>query len=249
MTRSAEPGIDSDFSEVSLLEGVSFSLEFLNLNPNGTIPTLTGGKSYKSTAEVIDCRVSIPSTKIIKNIMPTQFSTAKPPMTQSRATSPRALPSRTASKSLETLPLAITESYVIGGGWLPCWCLAGADRIHFGSAEIEEGVSALEKRFGPLPEKVKPCWAMAMWVERTEGLPRLRDVHPRYLGPRRTRGTPKTWPRDAHYEQSDLRQCSTCCAVLALHIRSLALCIAMSEVLPTVQLRLEGGTHHQILSH
>jgi hypothetical protein len=41
MTRSAEPGIDSDFSEVSLLEGVSFSLEFLNLVSLGCLSSLT----------------------------------------------------------------------------------------------------------------------------------------------------------------------------------------------------------------
>jgi hypothetical protein len=34
-------------------------------NPNGTLPTLTHeGKSYKSTAEVIDYLVSISSTKV-----------------------------------------------------------------------------------------------------------------------------------------------------------------------------------------
>ncbi|KAF8498199.1 hypothetical protein F5888DRAFT_1794261 [Russula emetica] len=54
-----ELGIDADFSEVNLFEA-SFQ------NPNGTLPTLTHeGKSYKSTAEVIDYLVA-PETFITK---------------------------------------------------------------------------------------------------------------------------------------------------------------------------------------
>jgi len=60
-----ELGIDADFSEVNLFEGANFNPEFLKLNPNGTLPTLTHeGKSYKSTAEVIDYLVSVSSTKV-----------------------------------------------------------------------------------------------------------------------------------------------------------------------------------------
>jgi len=33
-----------------------------------------------------------------------------------------------------------------------------------GAQKLEEGLSLLEKRFGPLPEKVKAYWAM--WVGR-----------------------------------------------------------------------------------
>jgi len=33
-----------------------------------------------------------------------------------------------------------------------------------GARKSEEGMSVLEKRFGPLPEKMKACWAA--WVER-----------------------------------------------------------------------------------
>ncbi|KAH9985908.1 hypothetical protein BJV77DRAFT_1071204 [Russula vinacea] len=61
----AELGIDADFSEVNLIEGANFNPEFLKLNPNATLPTLThGGKSYQSTAEVIDYLVSVSSTKV-----------------------------------------------------------------------------------------------------------------------------------------------------------------------------------------
>jgi hypothetical protein len=69
---------------VNLFEGANFNPEFLKLvgrgslsivyafidlasfqNPNGTLPTLSHeGKSYKSTAEVIDYLVSISSTKV-----------------------------------------------------------------------------------------------------------------------------------------------------------------------------------------
>ena len=69
---------------MSLFEGANFSPEFLKLvsrnslstvhavidalsskNSNATLPTLTHvGKSYKSTAEVIDYLVSISSTKV-----------------------------------------------------------------------------------------------------------------------------------------------------------------------------------------
>ena len=84
MSHSAELGIDVDFSEVNLVEGANFNPEFLKLvspcclsivyafidvvssqNPNASLPTLTHeGKSYKSTAEVIDYIVSISSTKV-----------------------------------------------------------------------------------------------------------------------------------------------------------------------------------------
>ena len=84
MSLSGELGIDADLSEVNLFEGANFSPEFLKIvsrgslwivyafvdvvsfqNPNATLPTLTHeGKSYTSTAEVIDYLVSISSTKV-----------------------------------------------------------------------------------------------------------------------------------------------------------------------------------------
>ena len=84
MSLSGELGIDADSSEVNLFEGANFSPEFLKIvsrgslwivyafvdvvsfqNPNATLPTLTHeGKSYTSTAEVIDYLVSISSTKV-----------------------------------------------------------------------------------------------------------------------------------------------------------------------------------------
>ena len=70
---------------------------------------------------------------------------------------------------VETLPAAITEGPFIAGatpgvddyhvaGWLA--------RIAFlsGAQKSEEGISALEKRFGPVPEKVKVYWAA--WIKR-----------------------------------------------------------------------------------
>ena len=70
---------------------------------------------------------------------------------------------------LETIPGAITEGPFIAGatpgvddfhvaGWLA--------RIAFlsGAQKSDEGVSALEKRFGPIPEKVKVYWAS--WIVR-----------------------------------------------------------------------------------
>jgi hypothetical protein len=84
MSHSGELGIDADLSEVNLFEGANFSPEFLKIvsrgglwivfaffdvavfqNPNATLPTLTHeGKSYTSTAEVIDYLVSISSTNV-----------------------------------------------------------------------------------------------------------------------------------------------------------------------------------------
>jgi hypothetical protein len=84
MPHSGELGIDADLSEVNLFEGANFSPEFVKIvsrsslwivyalvevasfqNPNATLPTLTHeGKSYTSTAEVIDYLVSISSTKV-----------------------------------------------------------------------------------------------------------------------------------------------------------------------------------------
>lgn len=61
----AELGIDADLSHLNLFEGENFRPEFLKLNPNATLPTLTHGeKSYTSTAEVINYLVSISSTKV-----------------------------------------------------------------------------------------------------------------------------------------------------------------------------------------
>ena len=70
---------------------------------------------------------------------------------------------------VETLPGAITEGPFIGGA------RPGVDDFHVGAwiariafvsgaAKSEEGVSALEKKFGPLPEKVKAYWAA--WIVR-----------------------------------------------------------------------------------
>jgi hypothetical protein len=70
---------------------------------------------------------------------------------------------------LETIPNAITEGPFIAGatpgvddyhvaGWLA--------RIAFlsGAQKSDQGVAALEKRFGPLPEKVRVYWAS--WIAR-----------------------------------------------------------------------------------
>lgn len=70
---------------------------------------------------------------------------------------------------VETLPAAIAEGPFIGGG------RPGVDDFHVGAwiariafvsgaQKSEEGASVLEKRFGPLPEKVKAYWAA--WTAR-----------------------------------------------------------------------------------
>lgn len=65
MSHSAEIGIEADLREVNHFDGANFNPEFLKLNPNATLPALTHeGKSYKSTAEVIDYFASISSTKV-----------------------------------------------------------------------------------------------------------------------------------------------------------------------------------------
>jgi hypothetical protein len=71
--------------------------------------------------------------------------------------------------TVETLPAAIVEGPFIGGA------RPGVDDFHVGAwiarialvsgaQKSEEGVSALEKRFGPLPEKVKAYWGA--WIAR-----------------------------------------------------------------------------------
>lgn len=71
--------------------------------------------------------------------------------------------------TLEGLPAAIAEGPFISGA------RPGVDDFHvgawltriaflLGAQKSEEGVSALEKAFGPLPEKVKVYWAT--WVAR-----------------------------------------------------------------------------------
>jgi glutathione S-transferase len=70
---------------------------------------------------------------------------------------------------VETLPAAIAEGPFIGGA------RPGMDDFHVavwlariawvsGAQKSEEGVSVLEKRFGPLPKKVKAYWAA--WIAR-----------------------------------------------------------------------------------
>ncbi|KAI0297024.1 hypothetical protein B0F90DRAFT_1819574 [Multifurca ochricompacta] len=69
----------------------------------------------------------------------------------------------------ETLPAAITEGPFIGGS------RPGIDDLHVGAwlariaflsggQKCDQGVVALEKRFGPVPEKVKVYWAA--WIGR-----------------------------------------------------------------------------------
>jgi len=71
--------------------------------------------------------------------------------------------------TLETLPAAISEGPFISGD------RPGVDDFHVGAwlariaflvgaQKSEEGVSALEKKFGPLPEKVKVFWGA--WIVR-----------------------------------------------------------------------------------
>ncbi|KAI0252302.1 hypothetical protein BJV78DRAFT_1204333 [Lactifluus subvellereus] len=61
----AELGIDAEFKIVDLVEGANFDPEFLKLNPNATLPTLThDGESYTSTTAVIDHLVSISSVEV-----------------------------------------------------------------------------------------------------------------------------------------------------------------------------------------
>ncbi|KAH8988996.1 hypothetical protein EDB86DRAFT_3081284 [Lactarius hatsudake] len=60
-----ELDVDADLEIVNLLEGANFDPQFLKLNPHGTLPTLAhGGKSFTSTAAVIDYLVSISSKKV-----------------------------------------------------------------------------------------------------------------------------------------------------------------------------------------
>ena len=67
------------------------------------------------------------------------------------------------------LPTAITEGPFIGGvrpGVDDFHVGAWITRIAFvsGAQKSEEGLSALEKRFGPLPENVKAYWTA--WIGR-----------------------------------------------------------------------------------
>jgi glutathione S-transferase len=71
--------------------------------------------------------------------------------------------------TLETLPAAISEGPFIAGarpGVDDFHVAAWLARIAFllGAQKSEEGVAALEKTFGTLPEKVKAFWAA--WIAR-----------------------------------------------------------------------------------
>jgi len=79
---------------------------------------------------------------------------------------------------VETLPTAINEGPFIGG------VRPGVDDFHVGAwiariarvsgaQKSEEGLSALEKRFGPLPEKVKAYWTA--WIGRDSWVKAYRD--------------------------------------------------------------------------
>ncbi|KAH9996415.1 hypothetical protein BJV74DRAFT_828126 [Russula compacta] len=246
----AELAIDSDFSVVNLVEGENFKSEFLKLNPNATIPTLThGGKSFTSTADVINYLVTISSVKVtpessitavvhednidpnfafvaarneeeltkISNGFGNVFTTTRLGHLKRYAATPEAQANkafydkRIASISglyailnnqapdeakqgfftkstalwdgikaftLERLPAAIAQGPFIGGA------RPGVDDFHvgawlariasiLGAQKSEEGVSALEKTFGPLPEKVKVYWAT--WIARDSWVKTYRD--------------------------------------------------------------------------
>ncbi|KAN0127287.1 hypothetical protein V8E53_014891 [Lactarius tabidus] len=62
---AAELGVDVDLETIDLFHGENFNPKFLANNPNGTLPALAhNGKSYISTAEVVNYLVSISSKKV-----------------------------------------------------------------------------------------------------------------------------------------------------------------------------------------
>jgi len=236
-----ELDVDVDFKVVDLSKGANFDPEFLKLNPNGTLPTLThGGNSFTSTAAVIDYLVTISSKKVAPaTSITTEVHEDKvdpnfalvasrndeelakvaggfvPTFTSSRlaglkkfAETPEAEPHKeshdkniakisgldallsgnapdhakqgfyAASTALwasikvftvEALPAAITQGPFISGetpGVDDYHVGAWIARIAFllGAQKSDEGISALEKTFGPMPEKVKVYWSA--WIVR-----------------------------------------------------------------------------------
>ena len=51
---SAELGVEVEYKQINLFEGKNFELSFLELNPNGTLPTLTSDTGvYTDTKSVV----------------------------------------------------------------------------------------------------------------------------------------------------------------------------------------------------
>jgi len=238
---AAELGIDVDPSTVNLLEGGNFNPEFLKLNSNATLPTLThNGKSYTSTAEVVNYLVSIspkklaPETSItsvvhearidpnfalgsarneeefaaVSNGFISTFTKTRLGHLKRYAASPEGQAYKSLydgqiakisgfeallngqapdeakqdffAKStalwdgikefiIVTLPGAIADGPFIAGAepgvddfHVAAWLARIASVV--GAQKSDEGVSALEKRFGPIPQKVKVLWDA--WIKR-----------------------------------------------------------------------------------
>jgi len=238
---AADLPVDVDDTTINLLEGGNFNPEFVKLNPNATVPTLThDGKSFTSTAEVINYLVSIsqkkiaPETRITsvvheagidpnftlaaarndeeltavsKSFMMTFTSTRLGYLKQYAATPEgqaykpfydaqiaqisgfeALLGGRAPDEAKQgffkrstalwdaikdfiivTLPAAIDQGPFIGGAepgvddfHVAAWLARVASVV--GAKKSDEGVSALENRFGPIPQKVKGFWQA--WTER-----------------------------------------------------------------------------------
>jgi len=237
----AELDVDVDFKVVNLDEGANFDPEFLKLNPNGTLPTLThGGNSFTSTAAVIDYLVTISSKKVAPATSITtevhedkvdpnfafvasrndgelaklaggpvhMFTSARLAGLRKFAETPQAEPHKELHDkqiakisgldalfsgnaaddakqgfyagstalwasikvfAVETLPAGITQGPFISGetpGVDDYHVGAWVARIAFllGARKSDEGISALEKTFGPIPENVKVYWSA--WIAR-----------------------------------------------------------------------------------
>jgi hypothetical protein len=237
----AELDVDVDFKIIDLSEGANYDPEFLKLNPNGTLPTLThGGNSFTSTVTVINYLVTISSKKVAPSTSITTevhedkidpnfafaasrndeelakvagspiaiFTSGRLAGLKKFAETPEAEPHKELhDKSIEriyglhallsgnapddakqkfyavstvlwasikvftveTLPAAITQGPFISGetpGVDDYHVGAWLARIAFllGAQKSDEGISALEKTFGPIPEKVKVYWSA--WIGR-----------------------------------------------------------------------------------
>ena len=70
---SQELAVDVEVKPVSLIDGKNFETSFLELNPNGTLPTLTAGPNvYTDTKSVVSYLNSIAASPVPKT---TDFTT------------------------------------------------------------------------------------------------------------------------------------------------------------------------------
>ncbi|KAH9956745.1 hypothetical protein BC827DRAFT_1270781 [Russula dissimulans] len=165
---AADLPVDVDDTAINLLEGGNFNPEFVQFNPNATVPTLTHDrKSFTSTVEVINYLVSISQKKITPE-PPSRAWCTKQGSIQNftlgaarndeelAAVSNSFVTTFTKSPAIDRGPFIAGAESEVDDFHVAAWLMRIAYVV--GAQKSDDGVSALEKRFRPIPHKIEVFW-------------------------------------------------------------------------------------------